>query len=274
MSNRKWLITPIVMVIAAMLISVYGYWIEPNRMVVREFEIEYNGFDAPITIAQISDIHLGDHFSDKQLLPILEEINAIGPDILVFTGDLFDNAQFYEFYDEARDAFLSLDPEIIKIAIFGNHDLGGGGYRIYRDFMKSSGFTVLVNDKMTVEIEGQTIELVGLDDGMLGSPSYDFESMDSGPDTFNMLLVHEPDIYDRYIEFPIQLVLSGHSHGGQISLGNYIAITPPLSRLYKRGLFEIENEAQTKLYVHTGIGNTRIPIRIGNPPEISVFTIK
>ena len=274
MSNPKWLRIPTVMVIAIILVLIYGYWIEPNRIKVREFELKDDGIDAQVTIAQISDIHLGDHFSDKQLLPILEEINAISPDILVFTGDLFDNAQFYEYYDEARDAFLTLDSEIIKIAIFGNHDLGGGGYKIYRDFMKASGFEVLVNDKMTVEIEGQMIDFIGLDDGMLGNPSYDFESLISGQDVFNVLLVHEPDIYNRYTEFPIQLVLSGHSHGGQISLGNYIAITPPLARLYKRGLFEIENEAQTKLYVHTGIGNTRIPIRIGNPPEISVFTIK
>lgn len=274
MSNRKWLKIPILLVITVMLSLVYGYWIEPNRMVVREFELEGYGFDEPITIAQISDIHLGDHFSVEQLVPILEEINAIDPDILVFTGDLFDDAQFYEFYDEASEAFLSLDSEIMKIAIYGNHDLGGGGYRIYRDFMNSSGFTVLVNEKMTVEIEGQMIELVGLDDGLLGSPSYDFKSLNSDSETFNVLLVHEPDIYDRYIDFPIHLVLSGHSHGGQISLGNYIAITPPLARLYTRGLFDIENEVKTKLYVHTGIGNTRIPIRIGNPPEISVFTIK
>lgn len=274
MSNQKWLKIPIIIVIVAILLSLYGYWIEPNRIVVRKFDFDEVGFDAPIVIAQISDIHLGDHFTDQQLLPILEEINQIAPDILVFTGDLFDNAQFYEFYDEARDAFLSLDSEIIKIAIFGNHDLGGGGYRIYKDFMKGSGFEVLVNEKLSVDVKGQTIEFVGLDDGLLGSPSYDFESLDSKPDTFNVLLVHEPDIYDRYLEYPIDLVLSGHSHGGQISLGNYIAVTPPLARLYKRGLFEIENDVQTKLYVHTGIGNTRIPIRIGNPPEISVFTIK
>ena len=137
--------------------------------------------------------------------------------------------------------------------------------------MNAADFDVLKNAGETISLaNGKRVFIGGLDDSLLGSPSIDETlSYRQGYD-YSVLLTHEPDVADGFVGTNTQLVLAGHSHGGQIRLPFY-QVTNVLAKKYVRGLYELSDH--TKLYVNTGLGTTAIHARLGVPPEISVFQL-
>ena len=137
--------------------------------------------------------------------------------------------------------------------------------------MNDAGFTLQKNRGEWISLNEQhTHGLAGLDDGLVGDPHL---SMIPAADAdYNILLLQEPDLAVTGATKGYQLLLSGHSHGGQISLPFVIPFTPPLARHDKRGFYDM-NDQTTKHYVNAGIGTTKLPIRFMNPPQIAVFTI-
>ena len=160
-----------------------------------------------------------------------------------------------------------------KYAVFGNRDYGGGAERFYEDLMESAGFNVLLNNHETLNIKGTTLSLFGADDALIGY--YDSVQTMKGiqENHLNLLMLHEPDLADDFINYPVDLVVAGHSHGGQV----YIPFVGPLmttalAEKYVRGFYEINRDMN--LYVNTGIGNTKAPFRLFNVPQITVFYLK
>lgn len=141
--------------------------------------------------------------------------------------------------------------------------------------MNEAGFTILKNSSTSIDVNGKSINIFGGDDALMGE--HDVEETVSGisEDDFNLLLIHEPDLVDEYIDYPIDLALSGHSHGGQVYIPFYGPVKKNfLSEKYNRGFFQLDNIRKTKLYVSTGLGNTKVPFRFLTIPELAVFDIK
>ena len=217
---------------------------------------------------------------NEEVLParkIQNYINKQNPDVVVFTGDLYDNYAKYHDDEHIIKELQKINATYDKIAIWGNRDCGGGAARQYENIMEQSGFTVLKNENWYVTTDSdKKILFTGLDDSMLGNV-YMPDSTKIYDSNYNILLIHEPDTADSFQEYPYDLVLSGPIHGGQVNIPFIPAINQKaisstnLAKNYVSGMYELNSK--TKIYVNTGIGTTHVSGRLGVVPEISIFHI-
>jgi len=256
----------------------YGYarFIEPKRLSLTRQSILHNKIPNSFNgkkIVQFSDTHLNEFFTIERLEEIVQSINAQKPDIIVFTGDLIDEANRYSRVEEIVPVLQKLTAPLGKYAIFGNHDHGGYGTDIYAEIMNSSGFTLLQNQAVDVVNDQQEkIVIAGIDDLILGRPDWERTLGAVNSDTFTILLAHEPDALHFAKHFQVHLQLSGHSHGGQIKIPFFGPLyTPPYAEDFHEGIYEVD---QTILYVNRGLGTTRLPYRFLSVPELTVFTLQ
>ncbi|KKE79092.1 metallophosphoesterase [Bacilli bacterium] len=225
-------------------------------------------------IAQFSDTHIGFHYTVDQLSELIEKINANHPDVIVFTGDLVDNPNEFDAYTSIQEKLKRLDAPYGKFWIYGNHDHGGYGTEIIKKVMKESDFHLLQNSHTVIEKEADRFILAGIDDVMLGKPDLTVALNQVNHELFTILLAHEPDYADIASKYPIDVQLSGHSHGGQVRLpwiGDLY--TPDYAEKYVKGKYMLNKDTFT-LYVNSGIGTTRLPYRFLCKPEIHIFTLK
>ncbi|MEG0014600.1 MAG: metallophosphoesterase [Cellulosilyticaceae bacterium] len=261
--------------LAVSLLYIYTTEIEPKLLRVIEHNISVEGENAhleDIKIVQFTDTHVGAFFEKEDMQKVIHKINELEADIVVFTGDLVDHWGKYDEENELSELLKSIKAPLGKFAVYGNHDYGGGGYKIYKKFMENSGFNVLINEVYTVALENEKqLNIAGLDDALLGEPQIDKLMKQIDKNDYNILLAHEPDIADEVPQNVIDIQLSGHSHGGQVELpGVTERIVPTYAKNYIEGMYQIS--PRTKLYVNTGIGSTQVPFRLGNIPEITLLT--
>lgn len=250
----------------------YAWKVEPFLVHVNHVELGKKNERTPLNVVQISDLQVSEYFETNRLDKVIEKVNAQNPDILLFTGDLFDN---YSKYPEQMAPMIeklkAFKANIGKYAVWGNHDYGGGAVRVYEDVMSAGGFTVLRNQGETLTLsDGRQVFLGGLDDSLLGNPSVSDTLAYRQNYDYAITMTHEPDVADAFIGTDTQLVLAGHSHGGQVWIPIY-PIKNVLAEKYTRGLYQLD--AITQLYVNTGIGTTSIHARFGVIPEVTQFTI-
>jgi Predicted phosphohydrolases len=250
----------------------YACKVEPFLVHVNHVELGKKNERTPLNVVQISDLQVSEYYETNRLDKVIEKVNAQKPDILLFTGDLFDN---YSKYPEQRAPMIeklkAFKANIGKYAVWGNHDYGGGAVRVYEDVMSAGGFTVLRNQGETLTLsDGRQVFLGGLDDSLLGNPSVSDTLTYRQNYDYAITMTHEPDVADAFIGTDTQLVLAGHSHGGQVWIPFY-PIKNVLAEKYTRGLYQLD--AITQLYVNTGIGTTSIHARFGVIPEVTQFTI-
>jgi len=245
----------------------YMTLIEPNRLVKR-FEHITGKNKKAIRIVHFSDTHFHRYFSKRKLKRLINEINTLQPDLLIFSGDLM------EHYALAPNLAYQLPPylrqmqaRLGKIAVYGNHDIGGDAKYVYPQMMEAAGFQLLCNQTMVYEEEG--IAIFGMDDAIAGYEDRDLTKQRLQP--FQMLVVHEPDMMDELDTSAIALMLSGHTHGGQIYLPLLSKrILPKGGKRYRKGWY---HKADTDLFVSCGIGMRALPMRFLNPPEIVIYDI-
>ena len=260
------------------LLCLGGYVIFIERQLLRVEHVELTLREEPtqaLKVVQFTDTHVGEFYSIDNLRKAVEKIQFENPDLIVFTGDLFDNASQYENHSEVFEVLSKLEAPLGCYAVYGNRDYGGGAVRFYESEMEAAGFSVLVDEKVSFEVGDETVSLFGTDDYVLGSPDAWALVDDMKDSDINLLLTHEPDAILNYYSYPIDVAFAGHSHGGQVSL----PVIGPLFKTnycetYFKGLYTLENERQTMLFVSSGLGNTKIPIRFMNIPEIVSFTLK
>ncbi|MDA1475748.1 metallophosphoesterase [Bacillus changyiensis] len=254
----------------------YARFLEPRMLETNVIPIQHRlipkAFDQ-FRIVQFSDTHLSHDFTVHQLLEIVHQINNLNPDLIVFSGDLIDDPPHYQNHDQAVLVLKKLHARCGKFAIYGNHDHGGYGTTIYRNIMSAAGFHVLRNDLVKLELSSNSvIEIASLDDFMLGKPKVEGVLSKLSKDIFSILLVHQPDAALAAKDFPVNLQLSGHTHGGQVRLPLFgPLITPPYGKIYTEGLYVRDG---MQIYVNRGIGTTRLPLRFLSKPEITVFELK
>ena len=255
-------------------IAFYSFYIEPFRLTIDTLSLE-SSLSREVRIVQVSDIQISRHYTTENLEKVVQAVNRQQPDILLFTGDLYENYASYRD-DEALISLLSqMDAKYGKFAIWGNRDYGGGAVRKYESILAQSGFTLLTNASVSIPVsDTDTVFLAGLDDALLGQPDITpiLEQLSGDENTYTILMTHEPDTAEQYAQMGFDLIVSGHSHGGQVKIPFFPTITTHLAERYIDGLYSL-NE-QTQLYVNSGIGTSRIPARFRVPPEISLLLLK
>lgn len=260
----------------------YGFCVEPNLLVVRHYSMQAgegrDSTDTPLRLVQISDLQLGENYSTGQLQKVVQRIQREQPDVLVFTGDLFEDYSQCgaELEQEVTALFSQLRAPLGKYAVWGNRDYGGGAEKAYRRILQAAGFTLLCNESVEISLEnGEELLLCGLDDSLFGKPDgQPFLQQESKAYAYRILLLHEPDVAQLWSHSAFQLILAGHSHGGQVRLPFAPRFKTALARQYTRHFYTLNQETGLQLYVHTGLGTSHFAVRIGVPPEIAVFDIQ
>lgn len=264
----------------------YAHFIEPY-MLTTEYE-EYNeplisvsaagntesyAYADGLKIALFADTHFSKYYTPENFRDVIDRINSESPDIVFFLGDLVDE---YDTYDgdiaEIERCLSEIHANIGKYAVYGNHDYGGGMQFKYPDVMEAGGFKLLINESEM--LEQYNLCILGIDDMLIGygDPSAAW-SLDS--DCCNIVICHEPDVFDMISDCSIDLMFAGHTHGRQINLKLFDKlIQPSLGQKYIKGDFDFDNARRTSLYVTSGIGTTKLPLRFGTLPEINIITIK
>lgn len=260
-------------------VYLYARIIEPNLLNINYENITTNLISKKcdkIKILQFSDTHLSDYFSIEDLKRVVDKINGENPDIVIFTGDLIDHYNNYNYkgdIDHIWETLKQIKAPLGKYAVYGNHDYGGGGEAIYRKIMDKSGFTTLVNSN--IMLKEYNLNIIGMDDSIFGKIDKDKLISCIDNNFYNVVISHEPDIIDFLLEYNIDLFLSGHSHGGQVNIPIISKnILPPLGEKYVRGLYKFENARNTVLYVNVGIGTSQVPFRFMAVPEMAIFTLR
>ena len=237
------------------------------------------GFDG-FRIAQVSDLH-NTEFGEgnSKLIGLLSQTE---PDIIVLTGDLIDSRQ------TNIEIALSFARDAMKIApvyfVSGNHEARVSEYEDLKMGLAEAGVIVLENQKVEITRDGEAITLMGIDDPSF-QESYLFgdaesvakqaiEMLQSESDGYTVLLSHRPELFELYVKTGMDLVFCGHAHGGQFRLpflGGLVAPNQGFFPKYDAGQFTEEN---TTMIVSRGVGNSIIPIRFNNRPEIILAELK
>lgn len=281
MKKRK-IILLISIILAVSIIVVYLY-LENTSLEISYYDIvsdkipkEFNNFK----IIQISDYH--NSKSKKLNEDLIDAIKNEKPNIIVITGDFIDSR------NTNIDVSIDLIKNIKEVApiyyVTGNHESGIiKSYEELKEKMQEQNVIVLENETDVIEIEDSKINIIGINDPQmlresLTEDSYiiDNELEDSNYDNtiFSILLSHRPEAFSTYVENNVDLVLSGHAHGGQIRLpfiGGIVAPNQGLFPKYANGLFK---ESNTSMIVSRGIGNSIMPLRVNNRPELVIVTLK
>ena len=242
-------------------------------------------------IAHISDLHNTEMGKGNEKL--LAMLRDAAPDMIAITGDLIDSR------NTDIEVALQFVREAVKIApcyyVPGNHEarLSKSNYEKLENGLLGAGVIVLHDSEMILEKNGESISIIGIDDPNCYSASIGITDINDEPDTkigstmdpdriatlstvdsFTVLLSHRPECFEQYAEADVDLVLSGHAHGGQFRLpfiGGLVAPNQGLFPKYDAGLYTDEN---TNMIVSRGIGNSIISFRINNRPEVMLIELQ
>ena len=280
--SKKALISVCTLIAVLLVLIIWTIWGNTALMVStvtvssNRIPTAFNGF----LIAQVSDLHnavFGEN--NAELLQILSECK---PNIIVVTGDLVDA--------EHTDIDVALDfaKEAAQIAgtyyVTGNHEGSLSQYDELKTGLESMGVVVLEDTSMQLEYNGEKVTLIGLSDpsftlkgNMLGEVPAMVDTKLRGligdKDDYTILLSHRPELFETYVNCGVDLVLSGHAHGGQFRLpfiGGLVAPNQGLFPKYDAGLY---TKGDTNMIVCRGLGNSIIPIRFNNRPELVLLEL-
>ena len=278
--KKKWILSLIALIL--FILIVWTLWAN-TALEVNEYEIVsdripqvFDGF----RIAQISDLHNAEFGERNEKL--IQLLSQTDPDIIVITGDLIDSRH--------TDIEIALDfaRQAIKLApvyyVSGNHEARVREYEDLKMGLAEAGVVILENQKARITREGENITLMGIDDPgfqedyLFGDSEsvarQAIENLQNESDGYTILLSHRPELFDLYVDTEMDLVFSGHAHGGQFRLpfvGGLVAPNQGFFPKYDAGQF---NEENTTMIVSRGVGNSIIPIRFNNRPEIVLVTLR
>jgi len=220
-------------------------------------------------IAQLSDIHISPFMTAAEIRRCVAMTNEQKPDLIVMTGDYLSWDTTWQA--EVVEALAGLRAPNGVFGSLGNHESITHTEESITRLFAAQGIHILRQERASIQLNGETIHLIGVDDSQSDDSWIDHLVM---PDTVNILLTHVPvpDTLDLAVKYGFDLVLAGDSHGGQLSLNflkhrisYYGLLTPYVSGLYEK--------SGGQLYVNRGIGTTLVPIRLGARPEITVFEL-
>jgi predicted MPP superfamily phosphohydrolase len=250
----------------------------PRRFValpeLAQHEIDLPGLDPRhdgIRIAHLTDVHCGRMTPERHVRAAVELANAARPDLIVMTGDYVNWSRDEVSIAGAQLAGLSAAPVVVTL---GNHDYFAWGEGVAAA-MAGNGYTVLRNQHHTVDVAGAPLHVIGIDDPVTGRHDLEAAFAEVPDGGSRLVLCHCPEQIDEIAERGAHLMLSGHTHGGQI---NVRGITDRIfrktgRRYFNRGFYTVGN---TRLYVSSGVGFSGVRVRAGEGTraEVSLFTCR
>lgn len=265
-----WILILLILCGAALLY--YSWQVEPHRLQITHHTIpSRHPSGKTVRVVQFSDVHIRKGQKEDSLVHLLEKIQSLSPDVVVFTGDFYDN--YHRYHNEAKAVrILSRLDVPYAFAVYGNHDYAYDSQQPYQRIMHASPLKLLKNEEFY--IEEYDLAVVGLDDAVHGVPRSVAHRHEAH---FTLLLGHESDLALRETSIPYDLALCGHSHGGQINLSwlpfySHLKLPKSHDMKYRAGFYPASNGA--RMYINRGIGTTHLPLRLGAIPELSVFDIQ
>jgi uncharacterized protein len=266
-------------------LGLYAGEIERHWIDVEQRDVWLRGLPAAFEgyrIVQLSDIHMNEFTEGFFLRHAVEQINRLQPDAVFLTGDYISSGLGSAQYAlragwKCAEILQELSCRSV-FAVLGNHDVAVGGDEVIRA-LRASGITMLKNSYLPLEKGSSRLWLAGLDDPLVGSPlperaiPLSIRGIENEP---VILLCHAPDYVDTLLEHPvgkaISLVLSGHTHGGQVRIPFVHPIDlPDLGKKYIQGWFRF---GDMQLYVNRGLGTVGVPFRFNCPPEITLLRLR
>src|SRR5215467_11741599 len=248
----------------AALTEPYMLSIEHERIQLNRLPKAFDGF----RVVQLSDIHHGPFSDREQIERAVDTANRLQPDIIALTGDYISKERHYAA--PCAEMMGRLKAKYGVYAVLGNHDHWTDAALI-TDLFRAEGITVLINEGMHFEKNGASIWLAGVDDTMVGLEDLPLALAGARDDEMKLLLAHNPIILRRAARASVDLVLSGHTHGGQVALRSEKSRSGRPRRRMLRGLGRRGN---TQIYVTRGLGTVVLPIRYGCPPEVSLLELR
>ena len=227
-------------------------------------------------IAHVSDLHNAELGENNEKL--LSLIKNASPDVIFFTGDIIDGQK--PDIPVAIE-FINAAAEIAPIYyIMGNHDPHGTGETYPEGVTFNENITVLHNEYVFWQKGESKIQIIGVDDPMYASAENEEEYIRSqikgykDSEDFKILLSHRPELFDVYVEYDMNLVFSGHAHGGQFRLPFIGGLYAPHQGKFPKYDSGVHTEKNTTLVVSRGLGNSTFPLRINNSPEVIIVTLE
>lgn len=270
-NRRKFLKTGFITAIGAILID--ALWFEKFFIEIKEFYIgDASKESSNLKVFQISDLHLKS--VNFQLRNLSEKINKLNPDLLLITGDAIDDAENLPVLGE----FLQLlRYDIKKVAVLGNWEYWG---KVNMDTLSrlynKQNCSLLINESIQLKLKNCTVSITGVDDYIGGNSDIATALNNYKASDYHLILSHCPQYADIISDNIMPengntpLILSGHTHGGQVNFFGWIPFIPPGSGRYVKGWYDV---GKLKLYVSKGIGTSLIPVRFFARAEATVFYV-
>jgi predicted MPP superfamily phosphohydrolase len=250
----------------------YAAVLEPNDLVVERRQIRLprlpNAFDG-FRIVLLTDFHLHPFTTAGLIRRTVEISNGLKPDLVLLGGDFV--CAFAEAAQELGPILEGLDAKHGVFAVLGNYDHFRGA-RVVLDALRHSSIRVLMNEGVQLTAGRASIFLAGIDSVWAGWPDPRAAFLARRSEPVSLALVHEPDYFDELSKLvPLDLQLSGHTHGGQVRLPGLGAIVlPPWGQAYVEGLYRV---GTSQIYTTRGIGMVGVPFRFNCPPEVTEITL-
>ncbi len=255
----------------ASIVALDAFWYERFFIEVNEFYLgEATASTKNIKVLQISDLHLKS--INQKLITLVKEINKVKPDLILLTGDIIDRNENLDKLDQ----FLSLfDPSIQKTSILGNWECWRVQPLELLNVYNKHKCELIVNHSYRYSFGETTVSVSGMDDLIAGRANFKMAMESYSPANYHIVMTHCPQHRDtiqrEMSNIPIDLVLSGHTHGGQVKLFGFAPFRPPGSGKYVNGWYK---ENLPHMYVSRGIGTTGVPVRLGSRAEVTIFNLK
>ena len=278
--NKKMVL--IVSILVILCIGIWTLW-GNTALEVNEYEIVSDRIPEAFLgfrIAQVSDLHNAEFGEGNEKL--IELLSQTDPDTIVITGDLIDSRH--------TDIEIALEfaRQAIKLApvyyVSGNHEARVCEYEDLKMGLAEAGVIVLEDQKVQITRDGESISILGIDDPsfqedyLFGDAAFVTSSalseLQNESDCYTVLLTHRPELFETYVDAGVNLVFSGHTHGGQFRLpfiGGLVAPNQGFFPEYDAGLF---SEGSSTMIVNRGVGNSIIPLRFNNRPEIIIVELR
>jgi len=248
----------------AALTEPYMLTVEHQRIILRRLPKALDGF----RIVQLSDVHHGPFSDRSQIERAVETANRLQPDIIALTGDYISKER--HFAAPCAEMLGRLEARHGVYAVLGNHDHWTDAALI-TDLFRAEGMKVLINEGMRFQKGDSAFWLAGVDDTMVGLEDLPLALAGARRDEMKLLLAHNPIILRRAARASVDLVLSGHTHGGQVALRSERSASGRPRRRLLKGL---GRQGNTQIYVNRGLGTVVLPIRYGCPPEVSLLELR
>ena len=259
--------------LAGLLVCGYGILVRRRWFRVVEREVRVSGLDARfdgLRVAHLSDLHVGTLTPKSWAMAWVRAANGRAPDLAVVTGDMVTSGTAY--HEDIAEAVSALRAKMGVFVSMGNHDYFGESEPLV-SLLRKGGVRVLRNEGEVIERAGGRLWLAAIDDTWTRRDDLERAMRGRPEGATTVLLAHDPERFDKAADAGAELVLSGHTHGGQIAMP-FLYRRLSLARIAHRYNVGFYRRGRSTLFVHPGLGTTGPPMRLGVAPEVTILVLR